>query len=96
MTDLHDAGRTSVAGLRWTPTGSMHGIFPSLDAGIAVTDIDDTTCLLTIVGGYRPPFGRFGAVADRLFLHRLAVSTAAGFADRLARSLAHDSEEGPP
>ena len=101
LTDIRDAGRTSVSDLRWAATGRMHRFFPTLDAGVAVTAIDDTSCLLTIAGGYQPPLGRFGRFADRTLLHRLAESTATDFADRLARALAHDARlvdtgEGQP
>lgn len=91
-----DRGRTSVSELRWAPTGPLRRLYPTLDAGVAVTAIDETSCLLTIAGVYRPPFGRFGRFADRAVMHRLAASTATDFADRLGRAIAYDAKEGRP
>jgi hypothetical protein len=91
MSDQRGAGRTSLAHLRWVPTGHLRRLLPVLDAGLAVTAIDDTSCLLVITGGYRPPLGRFGWIADRALLHRLATSTAVDFAERLAAALAHET-----
>jgi hypothetical protein len=96
LTDPHEVGRTAVSGLRWEPTGRFHRLFPTLDAGLALTTIDDTSCLLSIAGAYRPPLGRLGRMIDRMFLHRLATSTTTDFADRLARALAHDPKERLP
>lgn len=96
MSHHRDRGRTSVSALRWAPTGPLRRLYPVLDADVAVTAIDETSCLLTIAGVYRPPFGRFGRFADRAVMHRLAASTATDFADRLGRAIAHDAKEGRP
>jgi len=82
-----DRGRTSISELHWTPTGRWYRIYPTVDADVAVTAIDDTSCLLTIAGAYQPPLGRFGRLADRAVMHRFAASTATEFADRLSRAL---------
>jgi hypothetical protein len=70
--------------------------FPAFDAEVAVTAIDDTSCLLTIAGTYDPPFGRVGAVLDRTLMHGLAAATTTEFAARLRHALAHDAKEGMP
>ena len=92
----HARGRTRISTLRPELTGRLDRLFPTFDAAVAVTAIDDTSCLLTIAGTYEPPFGRLGAVLDRTVMHGLAASTAADFAERLGRALAHDTEEGMP
>lgn len=84
---------TTVSSMRWTPTGRLARLFPTLHAGLAVTAIDDTTCLLSVVGEYVPPFGRVGVAADRAGLHRVADSTVREFTTRLARTLAQESGE---
>jgi hypothetical protein len=71
-------------------------LFPAFDAQVAVTAIDDTSCLLTIAGTYDPPFGRVGAVLDRTVMHGVAAATTTDFADRLGHALAHDAKEGMP
>lgn len=86
-----DYGRTSVSDLRWVPTGRLGSLYPTYQTGIAVTAIDDTSCLLTVAGVYRPPLGRFGRIADRAVMHRLAESTATDFTARLGRVIAHDA-----
>ena len=87
-------GRTSIATLTPAHTGRADRLLPSFDTSVAVTAIDDTSCLMTIAGTYEPPFGRFGALLDRTVMHGLAASTTAEFADRLARALAHKEKEG--
>lgn len=87
-------GRTAIATLTPTHMGRADRLLPSFDTSVAVTAIDDTSCLMTIAGTYEPPFGRFGALLDRTVMHGLAASTTAEFADRLARALAHGEKEG--
>jgi hypothetical protein len=94
LTDRHEQGRTTVSHLRSAPLRRLDRIYPAFDGRVAVTAIDDTSCLLTIAGTYEPPFGRVGAVLDRTVMHGVAASTAAEFAHRLSRALAHDAEEG--
>ena len=78
-----DDGRTSVARFHWESGGRLRRLYPTVDADIAVTAINDTSSLLTITGVYRPPFGAVGRIADRAVMHRFAESTATEFADRL-------------
>jgi hypothetical protein len=92
MGDSRIGERTSLADLTWAPEGRLRRCFPVLQAEVAVTSMDDTSCLLTIAGDYQPPFGGVGRLADRALLHRMAVSTTKDFADRLAAALARDNE----
>lgn len=86
---------TSVSRMRWTPMGRGAGLFPVLHAALAVTAIDETSCLLTVAGEYVPPLGRVGAVMDRAGLQRVAASTLDNFAGAIARALAQESKEAP-
>lgn len=86
---------TSVSPMRWTPTGRVARLFPVLDAALAVTPIDETSCLLSVAGEYVPPLGRVGAVMDRAGLQRVATWTLDDFAGRVARALALESKEAP-
>jgi hypothetical protein len=88
--------RTNISSLWWTPTGRFASCYPVFHAGLAVTPIDDTSCLLSVQGDYVPPVGRVGNLADHAGLHRVAVSTVQEFTTRLARALALESEEGLP
>jgi len=90
----HARRETSVSSLWWAPTGPWAAFFPALRAGLAITEIDETSCLLVVVGDYTPPLGRAGAVADRVILHRLAAATVQDFTNRLAHALVADVEEG--
>lgn len=96
MGGRRELGLSSVADLRWAATGHLGRLFPELDAGVVVTPINATTCLVSITGRYHPPFGPIGRIVDRVALHYVAAATADDFASRLARVLAHDAREGPP
>jgi hypothetical protein len=91
-----ERGRTRISTRRYPPPRRLDRVYPAFEAAVAVTAIDDTSCLLTIAGTYEPPFGRIGAVLDRTVMHGLAASTAADFADRLGHSLAAHDKEGMP
>jgi hypothetical protein len=96
LTRRHERGRTRISNLRHTPARRLDRLYPAFDAAVAVTPIDDTSCLLTIAGTYEPPFGRLGVALDRTVMHGLAASTVSDFADRLGRALAHEAKEGMP
>jgi hypothetical protein len=95
LNERRDGARTSVTPLRWAPLGPFERMLPTLRADVAVTAIDDTSCLLTVAGCYDPPMGRLGRVADRAMLHRLAVSTTTDFATRLAAAIATGRDASP-
>lgn len=86
--------RTSLSDLHWTSTRRLRALLPTVDLGVAVTAIDDVSCLLSVAGTYRPPFGWLGSLADRAIMHRFAAATAEEFTTRLAATLAHNPEEG--
>jgi len=90
------SGRTSVSEMHWMSSRRLSSLLPTADVSLAVTAIDDVSCLLTVSGRYRPPFGRAGLLMNRTVMHRFADATATEFAARLARALAHDSGEGLP
>jgi hypothetical protein len=96
LTDRRRQGRTTIAQMHRAPGRRLDHIYPTFDAALAVTAIDDTTCLLTVTGSYEPPFGRLGAVLDRTVMHGLGATTAAGFARRLGHALAYGAKEGSP
>ena len=50
--------------LHWAPIGAFAAGYPKLEARLAITPIDETSCLLTLAGAYRPPLGPIGHVAD--------------------------------
>ena len=89
-------GRTSVSEMHWMSDRRYRRLVPTADVSLAVTAIDDVSCLLTVRGRYRPPFGRVGSLANRAVMHRFADATATEFTARLARALAHDSGKGLP
>ncbi|HTW21878.1 MAG TPA: hypothetical protein VME70_16920 [Mycobacteriales bacterium] len=70
--------------LKWHPIGSLASGYPALDARLAITAVDGTTCLLSLAGAYQPPLGVVGHAVDELALHRLASSTAKAMITRLA------------
>lgn len=94
ITRRRDYGRTSIAELHSRFDRLRDHFFPSFDAELAVTAIDDTSCLLTVASTYEPPFGRFGEVLDRTVMHGLGAATAADFAHRLGSLIAHDAKKG--
>lgn len=72
--------------LSWEATGTP-GLFPQLDAELAVTPVDPERAELTLKGRYYPPLGRAGHTLDEAVFHRLAAATVRGFLLRVARSL---------
>lgn len=79
--------------LRWEATGPGNGLFPALDADVAVTPAGDQATVLTLTGVYRPPLGRLGAMLDRAVLSRVAAATIRDFVGRLAQAIADSSAE---
>lgn len=75
--------------LSWEATGTP-GLFPQLEAELAVTAVDPERAELTLTGRYHPPLGRAGHTLDDALFHRLATATVRAFLLRVARSL----EEG--
>lgn len=75
--------------LRWEPSGALAGLYPTLDAGVGITPIDASTCLLTVLGSYVPPFGAVGSAVDRAGLRHIAESTIRAVTRRLAYVVTH-------
>lgn len=82
-------GETFRVPLSWEATGTP-GLFPQLEAELAVTPVDPERSELTLTGRYHPPLGRAGYTLDDALFHRLAAATVRAFLLRVARSL----EEG--
>jgi hypothetical protein len=68
-------GGTLTVPLRWEATGPAGALFPTMDANLGLTAVDDTSSLLSVVACYTPPFGAFGSQLDRTVLHRAARAT---------------------
>ena len=83
-------GRTTVLPLRWEAVGPVASLFPVLDARLGLTPVDDVTTVLSLVGTYRPPMGRFGVGVDRAVMSRAATATIDAFLEELAASVQRD------
>jgi hypothetical protein len=68
-------GDSMSVGLRWEAAGTTGSLFPVLDATITIRPEGENTARLALVGSYRPPLGRLGAVLDTALLHRIATAT---------------------
>ena len=75
---------TVVIPLRWEPTGRAGRIYPSLDANLAITAVDESTCVLSMVSTYTPPLGAIGVGLDKVALRRVGQATIEAFLRRLA------------
>ena len=87
-------GATMIISLRWEATGPAGELFPALDADLLLTPEGEDGSRLGLVGVYRPPLGRAGAVLDKVIMNRLAVATVHSFLQRLATAVA-DPMNGP-
>jgi hypothetical protein len=72
---------TMMVGLRWETVGRTAGLFPVLDADIALSAEGEQT------GCYRPPFGALGARLDKVLMRRVAEMTIGSLVTRLAGAL---------
>jgi hypothetical protein len=84
-------GGTHVA-LRWVATGHCGDLFPALDADLGLTPVGGQRSRLRLVGSYRPPLGRAGAVLDRAVMHHIATATIRA----LLRQVAYLITSGSP
>jgi hypothetical protein len=73
--------------LRWEAAGPGGGLFPALDADIALARVDDQVTTLTLTGVYRPPLGTVGAGLDQAILHRVAGATIRDFLGRVGAAI---------
>jgi hypothetical protein len=69
--------------MRWLATGTAGRLFPALDGDLELYRADDTHTEIRLTGCYQPPFGRPGAVVDRLVMHRVAQATLDTFVHQL-------------
>jgi hypothetical protein len=71
--------------LRWEDA-TRPALFPILDATVEVAPVNAGHRPMTqlgLLGSYRPPFGRFGALADNLAGHGIVVESVERFLDDL-------------
>jgi hypothetical protein len=71
--------------LRWEPSDTTT-LFPLIEADLEVEPIDPERTMVSLLGLYQPPLGKFGAAVDRIMLHRLAEAAF----DRFFRHLLHE------
>lgn len=81
-------GDSATLPLRWQATGPGGALFPVLDADLRLTALGADCTMLSLVGTYRAPFGKAGAVLDRAVLQRVARATIQSLARRVADSIA--------
>jgi hypothetical protein len=89
-------GTTMTAPLRWEATGVAGDLFPVLDADLILMPDGDDRSRLRLIGSYRPPFGRAGAVLDRAIMSRVAAATIRSLLERTAVVLADPAPNPQP
>jgi hypothetical protein len=72
--------------LRWELPGPAGRLVPALDANLHLVPAADGS-LLSVVGRYDPPLGRFGRVLDRAGLGNVATATLAALLREIAAHL---------
>lgn len=82
------SGVTMTVSLRWEATGLAGELFPVLDADLVLTRKGEGRSQLELVGSYRPPLGRAGAVLDRAVMSRVAAATIRSLLDEVATAVA--------
>lgn len=90
---IHRASTMTIP-LRWEATGWAGSLFPVLDADLTVT-AEGSGCRLELVGSYRPPWGRPGAVLDKVLLGRVATATVRALIEDLAARIEQEGDSGP-
>jgi hypothetical protein len=58
----------TVIPLRWSATGPLGDLFPTLDANLEISPYHAGQSRVALIGSYRPPLGPVGAVLDRAVL----------------------------
>jgi hypothetical protein len=81
---------------RWEAVGVTGELFPALDADLTVAAVDECRSRLSIVGAYRPPFGRAGVMLDKAIMHRIATATIRSFVQSVAAVVGVAREDAPP
>jgi hypothetical protein len=78
LSPVYGPARTRFA-IRWLATGPAGPLFPALDGNLELYPAGDARTAISLTGCYEPPFGRSGAVVDRLVMRRVAEATLAEF-----------------
>lgn len=86
-------GATMTAALRWEATGHTGGLFPVLDADLMLMPDGAEESRLGLVGSYRPPLGRAGAVLDKAIMGRVAISTVRALLNNLAEAITQPASQ---
>jgi hypothetical protein len=86
-------GAALTVSLRWEATGAAGELFPVLDADLTLLPAGPDQSLVGLVGSYRPPLGRAGAILDRAIMSRIATATLSELLERIAIALAHPREQ---
>lgn len=60
----------TVIPLRWSATGPMGNLFPTLDANLEISAAAPGRSRVALIGSYRPPLGQVGERLDRAVLNR--------------------------
>lgn len=84
--------------LRWEDAAHP-GLFPVLDATLELAPVRAGRHAMTqlgLFGQYRPPFGRFGALADSLAGRRIVLESVERFLDDLVDQFHADLPESEP
>ncbi len=89
-------GATMRAALRWEATGPAGDLFPVLDADVMLTPDGANGSQLGLVGSYRPPLGRAGAVLDKAIMGRVAMSTVRALLNNLANAITRATPQPQP
>jgi hypothetical protein len=92
--DLALRGESAMLALRWQATGPGGGLFPAVDADIALTPAGEHSTRLSLAGAYRPPLGPVGASLDQAIFHKVAQATVRSLLARVADALTRPP--GPP
>jgi len=90
-----EAGEALVVPMRWKATGVI-GLFPTLDADLAIDPLGMARTRLSLSGSYEVPFGVVGRTVDDLLLHGLAEETLRAFLHRLANALEARERDARP
>jgi hypothetical protein len=97
MGDLQVGIHNARLPLRWEDAAHPE-LFPILDATFELAPVSAGRHPMTqlgLFGRYRPPFGRFGSLADTLAGQRIVLESLEGFLDELARRLERELPPGP-
>lgn len=60
----------TVIPIRWSATGPLGDLFPSLDANLEISAAEAGQSRMALTGSYRPPLGALGDLLDKAVLHR--------------------------